>query len=56
MVPYLKNDLKPSHVRANSYLCFSTVPKEEKKVKNQNSLDRGKKDLSYFMTDAAPPL
>ena len=33
MKSYLKNNLKPFHVRANSYLCFSSAPKEEEKVK-----------------------
>ena len=33
MKSYLKNNLKPFHVRANSYLCFSSAPKEEEKGK-----------------------
>ena len=57
MIFYLKNNLKIFHVRANSYRFFSLAPKEEAKEKNLDfSLGGGKKSLSCFMTDPAPPL
>ena len=33
MILFLKNNLKPFHVRASSYLFFSSAPKEEEKEK-----------------------
>ena len=41
MIPYLVHFIEKIQVAANSYLCFSPAPENERKEKKTNNVDMG---------------